>query len=346
MVQQQLLPILNQFVDVSSNQADISPLGNGLIHDTYLYRSIDGAAYVLQQFNQNVFPSVDYVMYNVQVVSDHPSVADISYKLPAYLSTKSGCPYAIDSESGLVWRMWPFVEGITISTIDAPELAYNTSKTFGEFFYALRDLPAEKLYHTIPFFHSRPIRYQQFVNASKRASSERLELAQPLLNEIEEHPYTETFLRKQIPLTRIMHHDAKIDNILFRSDRRTPVGILDLDTLMPGNITSDFGDLVRTSICSMDENSENSQELEIDFEIYQALKEGYLSPIESVISGVEKEELCLAGADIIYMQLLRFLTDFLQNDTYYKVENPTANLRRSWHQYYLLKSLLDFRSKW
>ncbi|MFQ5446530.1 MAG: phosphotransferase enzyme family protein, partial [Saprospiraceae bacterium] len=317
--------------------SEVRPFGTGHIHDTFKVATGAGS-YLLQKMNRQAFSAPELVMHNIQRASEYIAGKPYPLKNMRPIPARDGQLWQQDA-AGDYWRMFPFFENtVAFDHVNSEELAFEGAKAFGTFAKALDGLPAGALRLTIPGFHDGPKRLAYFKNAVKKATPGRLEMA---ASEIE------TLLRHQalfgqiaeagLPL-RIMHHDTKINNVLFDAGTKKAVAVVDLDTVMPGVVLSDFGDMMRTFANTAAEDEAVIEKVALQMPIFRALCEGYLSEMGGLLSPLEKKWLPEGGRWLTLMQALRFLADFLEGDVYYKTNYPEHNLVRARNQLALFKS--------
>jgi hypothetical protein len=341
------LHILSQF-DLDGQVKEIVPFGNGHINDTLKVVGSDGESrYVLQRINHLIFTQVDILQNNIRVVTSHirkkleeKGEPDVDRKVLTFLTAKDGKNYYYDGEN--YWRVCLMIPRCRSFEKITPELAYQAGKAFGEFQYMLSDIPEGVLQETIPNFHNMEFRLQQFRDAVKLNAAGRLSEVQSLVDEVEnraesmciqERLYREGKLEK-----RINHCDTKVNNILFDEEGRV-LCVIDLDTVMPGFVLSDFGDFIRTGANTGLEDDEDLSRVQVDMEIFKAYAKGYIERARSFLTPLEVSLLPYGGRLLTYMQTVRFLTDYLNGDTYYKIHRPDHNLIRTKAQFKLLRSL-------
>lgn len=319
--------------------AVIAPLGAGLIHHTWKVTAGD-RSFVLQKINTSVFKYPLEIQENIDCVSNY-----LRQHAPGYLFISS--IRASDGETLLhlgddgYFRLTPFVEGShTIQIVDNAQQAYEAARQFALLTYTLRDLDNSRLFITIENFHDLDKRYNNFTLTLLQASDERklkakdaIIAVQGYLNILE--TYRKIRNNTEFKL-RVTHHDAKINNVLFDKDGKG-LCVIDLDTLMPGHFISDVGDMMRTYLSPVTEDDEDVSKIIVRQEIYQAIVDGYTSVMKDELTGMEKEYFFYAGQFMMYMQAIRFLTDYLQNDIYYKPAYEEQNLVRAKNQLELLK---------
>ena len=224
-----------------------------------------------------------------------------------------------------------------------PELSYEAGKAFGDFQTMLADIPEGTLGETIPNFHNMEFRLQQFREAIKANAANRLDEVKELVDEIEkraeamciqERLYREGKLKK-----RTNHCDTKVNNMLFDADTDEVLCVIDLDTVMPGFVLSDIGDFIRTAGNTGAEDDEDLSRVGVNMPIFQAYTRGYMEKAKAFLTPTEIKLLPYGGRLLTYMQTVRFLTDYLNGDTYYKIHSPKHNLIRTKAQFKLLQSL-------
>jgi len=323
---------------------DISPYGTGHINDTFRVIVSDRAgevAYLLQRVNQQVFRRPEAIMENIQVVYRHlaafPEIGCLLEPLPAV----DGKSFFRD-EQGELWRAFPFFAG-TFS----PERAENeaqaceAARVIGRFLCRLLPLDPSLVHYTIPGFHDSLKRLRRFEVVLETDPVDRNRHAREAIEDLQRHQSLfEQIDRLGLP-TRVVHNDAKISNVLFRRESGQACGLIDWDTIMPGTLLSDFGDLVRSAAATIDENSVHIDQVEIDLAIFEALCRGFIPELRASATPAELRFLVTGALWITLEQALRFLTDYLEGDPYYKTTYPTQNLMRARNQLTLFQSMLD-----
>ncbi|MBQ8969318.1 MAG: aminoglycoside phosphotransferase family protein [Bacteroidaceae bacterium] len=350
MEQNQLKHIVSQFA-TSGTICEIKPLGAGLINDTYkvITAEPDEPDYVLQRVNHNVFPDVDMVMRNIDAVTTHirkkleaAGEDDIDRKVLHFIPTKAdGKLYAVID--GSYWRLMVFIpNAITKQAVDA-ESSRDAGRAFGRFQAMLADIPVQ-LGETIKDFHNMEFRLQQLREVVSKDPAGRVHepQVQYLLQEIdaraEEMCKAERMGREGTLPKRVCHCDTKVNNMMF-NDRNEVLCVIDLDTVMPNFIFSDYGDFLRTGANFVAEDNADMSAVGFNMEIFRAFTEGYLESARSFLLPVEIENLPYAAALFPYMQCVRFLWDYLSGDKYWKCQYPEHNFVRANNQYHLLKSV-------
>ncbi|GHT09671.1 hypothetical protein FACS189415_7370 [Bacteroidia bacterium] len=344
---EQLLDILGQF-QLEDKVTDVKPFGDGHINETL--KTIDeqgNSKYILQHINHAIFTDVELLQNNIHAVTTHirkkleaAGEKEIDRKVLTFLPTKDGKSYYFDGDS--YWRVCLYIAGS--QTIDELNVhsAYEAGKAFGNFQSMLADIPDGVLGETIPNFHNMEFRLQQFNDALQANAAGRLEEVQDLVAEInkraeamciQEKLYREGTLKK-----RINHCDTKVNNILFDKDGNV-LCVIDLDTVMPGFVLSDIGDFIRTGCNTGAEDDENLDNVKVNTEIFETYARGYMETAKDFLTPQEIKLLPYGGRLLTYMQTVRFLTDYLNGDTYYKIHSPKHNLQRTRAQFKLLQEL-------
>ncbi len=321
-----------------------TPIGNGNINDTYrLDFEIAGAqkTALLQRLNHRIFKQPEIVMDNTLRVCQHLAKQDYPYQIAAPLPALDGTFLQKDTE-GNYWRAFPFIKNsFAPEGISDPNIAYEAARAYGTFARALRDFPAHSLADTIPGFHDTDRRWQVFLKILKedpaqRGAETKLEIEamfsiKPVFDKI-------SHLKKssELPL-RVAHNDTKAGNILFDLNSHKALAVIDLDTVMPGTLLSDFGDMVRTFVPNCPEDAAQTPLLRS--EILEALTHGFLEETDRLLNKIERENLMLGAAWMAGEQALRFLTDWLAGDVYYKINAPEHNIVRARNQLAVFKCL-------
>lgn len=324
------------------NEVKFQQIGSGHINRTYLLSLVDGRKYILQHLNTRVFGDPEAIAHNIDAVATWLKGAYPNYLFPAPLRTLNGMLMAIHEDE--YWRLLPYMANtVALDTLNEPKQAYEAAKQFGKLSRLLNDFDASVLKATIPGFHDLNWRYEQFSEALNHTTPMLEEKAAHEIEMAQHHhfivAYYHSFLRRSDFPDRVMHHDTKISNVLLREDNYEGVCVIDLDTLMPGKFISDLGDMMRTYLCAFSENEPDLGKIKIRLPYFKAMMEGYLSEMKDHLTETEKELLLFSGKYIIYMQALRFLSDYLKGSVYYPVAYPDHNLDRAKNQFKLLSEL-------
>lgn len=323
---------------------NIEPLGEGLIHRTYKASYLSGGTtVVLQCINQHTFPQPENIIHNYRLLQNILNNAAEPFRIPALLLTLSGKLFWVD-ETDNFWRATEFIAGCYTASVPADRHhAKAAANCFALYVKALGEAEPEAFNIVIPSFHDLSFRNGQLEKAIETAAIKRLMKATHVIAEIRQRKSLVTFYEKIKSdsgyKVRLMHHDCKISNVLFDSVSKQVVCPVDLDTTMPGYFFSDIGDLLRTMACTEGENSVQWETISIRKDLYRDIVEGYATGIGSEFTDAEKKHLHHAGLMMIYMQATRFLTDFLNNDIYYRTTYPEQNLNRALNQLILLEQL-------
>ena len=341
-----LQQIVSKF-DIQGKVTDVRPLGNGLINTTYKVETEgDAPNYVLQHINNAIFPDVEMLMNNIVAVTNHihakyeaGGVADLERKVLRFVPAKDGKFFHFDGEK--YWRIMVFIPDTISQSAVTPESSYIVGETFGNFQAMLADIPVQ-LGETIKDFHNMEFRLQQLHEAVAENKAGRLAEVQWLVDELEKRAEEmckgERLHREGKLAKRICHCDTKVDNILFDQDGKV-LCVIDLDTVMPNFIFSDFGDFLRSAANTGKEDDKDLDNVNFNMDIFKAFTEGYLKSARVFLTPLEIENLPYAAALFPYMQTVRFLADYINGDTYYKTQYPEHNLVRSKAQFKLLQSV-------
>lgn len=345
MEQKDLQHIVSQF-NIKGPVLEVKPLGNGLINTTYeVVTEGDAPNYVLQHVNNAIFQDVDLLMNNIVAVTEHihkkleaAHTEDIDRKTLHFEPCHDGKYYYV--HEGKYWRVMDFIPDTISKTGVTPESSYIVGKTFGNFQAMLADIPVE-LGETIKDFHNIEFRLKQLKESIEKDEKGRLAETRYLVDEIESRAESmcrgERLFREGKLPKRICHCDTKVDNILF--DKNGDVlCVIDLDTVMPSFIFSDYGDFLRSAANTLPEDSPEFDKIAFRMDIFEKFTEGYLETARTFLTPIEIENLPYAAMLFPYMQLVRFYADYLNGDTYFKTQYPEHNLVRAKNQLALLKS--------
>ena len=351
MEQNQLRDIVARF-DVSGTVKEIAPLGEGLINDTYIVHTEETAEpdYVLQRVNHVVFPDVDMVMRNIRAVTTHirkkleeAGTEDIDRKVLKFIPLKDDADKLYCVVEGMYWRLMVFIPNAITKQAVNPESSRAAGRAFGQFQAMLADIPVE-LGETIKDFHNMEFRLQQLHEMVEKDPVGRVSepQVQEMLVEIEKRAEemckAERMGREGILPKRVCHCDTKVNNMMF-DENDNVLCVIDLDTVMPNFIFSDYGDFLRTGANTVAEDCPDMDKVQFRRDIYEAFTEGYLESAGSFLLPVERENLPYAVALFPYMQCVRFLWDYLNGDKYWKCQYPTHNFVRANNQLHLLFSI-------
>ena len=344
-----LYNILSQFL-IEGKVESVKPLGNGLINDTFrVVTEGDAPDYVLQRINNNIFTDVDLLQHNIDAVTGHirrkleaAGADDIDRKVLRFVPTQQGKTYYLDNE-GRYWRVSVFIpDAVTYEQVD-PTSSRNAGKAFGEFESMLVDLP-EQLGETIPDFHNMELRARQLQEAIEQDKAGRVagvaDIIADLQKDMHEMCKAERLFREGKLPKRICHCDTKVNNMMYDKQGNV-LCVIDLDTVMPSFVFSDYGDFLRTGANFVAEDDPKIENVGFNQDIFRAFTEGYIESARSFLTPVEVENLPYAVALFPFMQCVRFFADYLNGDTYYKIAYPEHNLVRTRNQQALYHRVTD-----
>jgi Ser/Thr protein kinase RdoA (MazF antagonist) len=312
--------------------------GNGLIHKTYTVTTSSSPEYILQEVNTAVFKKTLDIASNLKALSNFLEQKGKEVFYPTPLSTINGHPYSI--ESGSFYRLTPFVKGThTLDACSTAEQAYEAALQFGKFTAAFNGMDVSILQPTIPQFHDLTFRWQQFTDAMQNGNKDRIQQAEKAIEQIQANYHIvsryQSIVSSSQFLQRVTHHDTKITNVLL-NEQGKGVCVIDLDTVMSGLLISDLGDMFRTYLSPGNEEETDLSQVYVRPDFHEAIIAGYLEHMKDLLNKEELEAVNYSGEFLIYMQALRFLTDFLNNDTYYGIKYPLNNYNRTINQLALL----------
>lgn len=339
--------VLSRFC-LEGTVSEVLPLGEGLINDTYHVTTAEPSApdYVLQRINHHIFQHVDRLQYNIECVTRHirrrleeGGETDLNRKVLQLVPTSEGKTYCREGDE--YWRVMRFIpRAYTYQVVDEHS-SRMAGVAFGHFQAMLADLP-ETLEETIPNFHNMEYRWQQLCEAVQADAAGRVASVCPLLDELERRSRdmckAERLHREGVLPKRICHCDTKVNNMMFDEDGSV-LCVIDLDTVMPSFVFSDYGDFLRTAANTAAEDEPDLSRISFRMDIFRAFTQGYLQSARSFLLPVEVENLPYAAALFPYMQCVRFLADYLNGDVYYKTAAPDHNLVRARAQFALLQSV-------
>ncbi len=320
---------------------EIKPHGGGHINDSYhLVNTESGSPdYLLQRINHYVFKDVDLLMKNMSIVTGH--ITSIIRKTdPDHIARKSliitpalnGDSYFKDPE-GNYWRVLNFIEDhVVFERATDPAIAYEGARMFGDFTYMLSGLDAARLGDTIPKFHNIKWRLSNLRESIREDEAGRVHLVKDEINYVEKSAELMSTIQNlgengSIPL-RVTHNDTKINNVLFDRNHKG-LCVIDLDTVMPGFVHYDMGDGIRTFTNTGEEDDEDLDNIHMDLELYSAFANGFLDSTREILTPVEAETLVYSGLLFPFIMGVRFLTDYISGDVYYKIKHKEHNLVRA-----------------
>ena len=325
--------------------------GSGHIHDTYRIETAEKGNddYILQKLNNRIFKNIPGLQHNIERVTVHlrnklsliPG-SDIKRECLQLIMAKNNQSWITDDE-GNYWRMYIFISNHrSYNIVDSPVKAYEGGKAIGRFQAMLSDLPGEPLYETIPFFHDIEKRLETFTRILNENPSGRAENAASQIDFVLQRAEKMKIILRlgregKIPL-RITHNDTKFNNILLDENDKA-LCVIDLDTVMPGYVHYDFGDSIRTAANVAAEDEKELSKVRMDINLFKAYAAGYLSETKDTLNEVEKEYLAFSPMLITYTIAVRFLTDYIDGDHYFKIHHEHHNLQRTKAQFRLVESM-------
>lgn len=326
------------------------PYGSGHINDTYVVLYNQGGTpvrYIFQRINHHIFKNPASLMENIVRVTEHQRLKcagdDPSRRAMTVIRTHDGASFFLDADDEY-WRVYIMIEKArTYDVLESEDQAFQAAKAFGEFQKQLVDIPGGRLHETIPDFHNTPSRFANFAKALEADSENRAKLAK---DEVEFFLSRESMASKLLDLSaeglipeRITHNDTKLNNVMIDDETGEGLCVIDLDTVMPGLALYDFGDMVRTGTSPAAEDERDLSKVFMRMEMFEALAGGYLESASDFLTKTEIEYLPFSGKLITYEIGLRFLTDFLEGDVYFKTHRENHNLDRCRTQMKLVQSI-------
>ncbi len=331
---------------------DCRRYGEGHINDTYKVTvREDGkeAHYILQRINDRLFPDVEKLMRNIELVTDfcRRSVlsrgGDPMRECLTLIRTKGGRAYYCDGTN--YYRMYVFIDNATShQSVRAAKDFYESAVAFGNFAKLLADFDAAQLYEVLPDFHNTKVRYANFLSAAEKDVCGRAEEVRAEIDWVNAHSdlcgkVVDKIESGEIPL-RVTHNDTKLNNVMLDDATGKGIAVIDLDTVMPGSLCYDFGDSIRFGCNSAAEDEPDTSKVHFVFELYKTYLDGYLSAVGESITETEKEMLPWGAVLMTYECGMRFLTDYLEGDVYFKTHRAGHNLDRARTQFKLVDEML------
>jgi len=347
-----LLDISREF-QIHGEILHAEPCKVGHINETYTATYDQGGTqvrYIHQRINHEVFRDPAGVMDNLMRVTVHlhrklaeAGVKDLTRRALTVVPTHDGASFHKTRE-GEYWRTFVFIERVrTFEAVESPAQAFEAGRAFGEFQSLLADLPGKRLAETIPNFHNTRRRFEAMLAAVQSDKANRAAAAKTEIEcALKQEPIVDTVLdalaKKRIP-ERTTHNDTKFNNVMLDTDTQKAMCVVDLDTVMPGSPLYDFGDMVRTTTSPTLEDELDLSKVRMQMPMFKALARGYLGTAGKFLTKNERDLIAMSGRLITLTLGLRFLTDFLQGDTYFRVHRPQHNLDRCRTQFRLVESI-------
>ncbi len=344
--------IASQFA-IYGDFVDAFPYGSGHINDTFCAVYDQGATrvrYIIQRANTNIFKDPEGLMTNVARICDHSiaklqeaNAPDASRRSLSMIPTRYGKKWHVDAE-GNYWRCYIFIERARgYDVIETTEQAFQAARAFGNFQKLLVDIPGERLTETIPNFHNTRQRFENFqkslaADKLNRAAGIKKEIEFLLAREADCSIVLDAMAKGEIP-ERIAHQDTKLNNVLIDDYTAEGICVIDLDTSMPGSVLYDFGDMVRTSTSPAKEDEQDVSKVAMQFKYFEALAKGYISSAGEFLNAKERELLPFSGKLLTLECGMRFLTDYLDGDVYFKTHYEDHNLVRAHTQFRLVECI-------
>ena len=323
------------------------PHGNGHINDTYCVTCDQGGTrvrYVFQRINHNIFKNPPALMENIWRVTAHlgkkmAGKPEPTRRVLTLIPTNDGKDCYRDPD-GNYWRVYIFIEKAqTFDAVESTGQAFEAAKAFGQFQQMLADLPAPRLHDTIPDFHHTPKRFAALENEIEADVANRAQFAKAEIEFALKHKALASLLLDAGLPERVTHNDTKLNNVMLDDTTGEGICVIDLDTVMPGLALYDFGDLVRTTTSPVKEDELDLTKVRMQFPMFEALVRGYLSSAGKLLTNEERKLLAFSGKLITLEIGIRFLTDYLSGDTYFRIHRERQNLDRCRTQFKLVESI-------
>lgn len=326
--------------------------GEGHINDTFKVTMDDCGRevhYILQRINNRLFPDVERLMHNIELVTEfcRKSViergGDPMRECLTLISTKDGASYIC--EDGNYFRMYVFIEGATTyQSVRDPRDFYESAVAFGNFANLLAKFDASQLYEVLPDFHNTKVRYENFLRAVEKDVCGRVKEVRGEIDWVKSRSdlcgkIVDKIASGEIPL-RVTHNDTKLNNVMLDDATGKGLAVIDLDTVMPGSLCYDFGDSIRFGCNSAAEDEPDTEKVHFVFDLYKTYLDGYLSAVGNSVTQEEKENLPMGAVLMTYECGMRFLTDYLEGDVYFRTHRARHNLERARTQFKLVDEML------
>ncbi len=343
-MENKFLNLISQF-QIKEKPVKIFPFGSGHINDTYKVET-KGKNYLLQRINHEVFQNVEGLTENFLRVTEHLkkklAESNSGQEILKLYPTQNS-EFFFKDKDGNYWRIMSFIDNsVSYDLVENTTIAYEGGKAYGDFVKMLSDFPAKTLVETIPKFHDINFRLENFRTSIRNDSAGRVAGSQIEISFVEKRAeemkqIIQMGSEGKIPL-RVTHNDTKINNVLF-NEAGKGICVIDLDTVMPGYIHYDFGDSIRTFTNTADEDEPDLSKVSMNPEYYEAFAKGFLEETKAILNEEEMKSLAFSAKLMTYIIGLRFFTDYLEGDVYYKTKYPEHNLTRAKVQFKLVESM-------
>jgi len=345
---------VNVIIDRFQVEGEIDELkayGSGHIHDTYLLRNKQAGKpdYILQKINNSIFTKVDELMHNIETVINHlqqkaknETSQDIAEKTLSLVQTKNGKSYYQHAD-GSYWRMYLFLKGTKgYDLIENDKQALEGGRAYGQFITDLADLDPAKIHEILSDFHNIEYRLGQLDQVIASDPVKRLKEVSPEVEFVRTRAEQMKQIKRmgdagELPL-RITHNDTKFNNVLL-NEKDEAQCVIDLDTIMPGYVAFDFGDAVRTIINTAEEDEKELEKIQLNMGLFKAFAEGFIEKTRTILTGNEIDSLSQSCLLLPFIMGVRFLTDYIDGDHYYKIHSPHHNLQRARAQFELVRKI-------
>lgn len=331
-----LANLLQEF-QIPEKEYSFEIISNGLINDTYLVKQDEEPTYIFQRININVFSNYKELIRNLDLVL--PILKSDTYSEVELCQTKKGDSFYASSE-GEIWRLMTFIkDSVVYNTTDNPKIAFEAGRIIAQFHNLTKELDVNQLQDTLPRFHDIHLRYDQFKNALKNADADKIETAKKAIAFVKANISFLTDIDHSKLPSRVCHNDTKLNNILFSEDGKA-LCLIDLDTIMKGVFMYDFGDAIRTIVNAAPEDEKDLDKINFNLELFEAFVEG-LSTEKNLLNEEEKIMLPRGAVLLPFLHGIRALTDYLENNRYYKVAYETQNLDRCFSLFQFAQLSID-----
>lgn len=342
---------------VPGKRVSIERYGDGHINDTYLMvvaQDGQNSRYILQRINTSLFTDVEKLMHNIELVTSFNRKkvlergGDPEREGLTLVKTTDGKTYC--TVEGAAFRLYKFIEGATTySSVQKPSDFYEAAVAFGRFAGLLAQFDASQLYEILPNFHNTVWRYENFDKAVKADVKGRAALVQKEIAWVESHKKMASIIvdllkSNKIPL-RVTHNDTKLNNVMIDDKTGKAIAVIDLDTVMPGSLCYDFGDSIRFGCNPCAEDEKDLSKVNFSLPLFEQFAKGYLFAVGDSITPLEREHLVTGAMLMTYECGMRFLTDYLQGDTYFHTNRDGQNLDRARTQFKLVDDMEQLKSK-